>query len=760
MKKLPDISAFLIISTVFLGTVFLMPETANGWVGGIVADGVAWLIQNVVFKIASLITNIGGYILNYSIQVTILDMAERVAKINSINITWRVVRDVANMSFIFILLYAAIKLLLGIGSDAKKTVVRVIIIAILINFSLLATKLVIDASNLMALVFYEAAVPSSTTKVGLSEAIVEGLNISTLHGAGTTQTVGSIIAIGIMGTIFLVITGFVFFAMAILLVIRFAILIIVMIMAPLAFMGFVLPGLKKYWDQWWNALSGQAFFAPIFMLFMWIIITIVQDDGFLGMVKPEYKDLATGLTGSVAADGTVIYEPGAIAVVLNFVIVIILLIVAIVVSKSWANKAGPAVSGATKWAMGVAGGASFGLAARGLRYTAGAGAEIFKESKIYKRLEAKPDSRMARLTLAAADKTRQSSFDVRGTRLGSMLSGAGVDPGTASGQGGIEAERKAVREFLEKPGTEAYKKRQERARKARTELSIKDNLPTIDEYSRLEAMEAAHTAGTGPALSTEQTARLTELRVTNPTTGRTKIDEMRDIFEGAINDATTKEIEAIIESNRNLLNSQEFANKISVQQLEAINKSDKFTESEKRSLKNQRFAKINNATTSGNAASVGREIRALSDIELEMIDPQHLKNVDFVSQLRPAQIDTINKSGRFTSSQRETLSKVRQQPIKKALTPPAGTPINPDEVKRALRELGPKEQAALMKMEGRPGVMVGIDPYVLSYYTPKMLRRMVDEMTPGDIQTLRAALVVSGERETRKWLNDNSDNFS
>src|SRR3989344_7162365 len=68
---------------------------------------------------------------------------------------WAVVRDLSNIFFILILLYIAVKLILGLGgSEVKKMIVNVIIMALLINFSMFMTKVVIDTSNILALVFY------------------------------------------------------------------------------------------------------------------------------------------------------------------------------------------------------------------------------------------------------------------------------------------------------------------------------------------------------------------------------------------------------------------------------------------------------------------------------------------------------------------------------------------------------------------------------------------------------------------------------
>jgi hypothetical protein len=83
---------------------------------------------------------------------------------------WTVVRDLSNIFFIIVLLYIAIELILGMGHDAKKMIVQVIIMALLINFSLFFTEIIIDSSNILALIFYNKINVNTTVGVANSGA--------------------------------------------------------------------------------------------------------------------------------------------------------------------------------------------------------------------------------------------------------------------------------------------------------------------------------------------------------------------------------------------------------------------------------------------------------------------------------------------------------------------------------------------------------------------------------------------------------------
>ncbi len=100
--------------------------------------------------------------------------------------SWTVVRDLSNIFFILILLYVAIQTILGLGHETKKIIVQVIVMALLINFSMFFAKVVIDSSNILALVFYNKIdsktndyIPSTNVnKIGVQEKDFTGAMVS------------------------------------------------------------------------------------------------------------------------------------------------------------------------------------------------------------------------------------------------------------------------------------------------------------------------------------------------------------------------------------------------------------------------------------------------------------------------------------------------------------------------------------------------------------------------------------------------------
>lgn len=416
----------------------------SGFWGGF-ANAVLWIpgaISIGILKIASLLTYLAGALLNLVVQYSVVDMKANISKAETIDTAWRAIRDVANMAFIFVLLYAAIQTILGIGKETQKLIVRVIVIAILINFSLFFTKLVIDASNVLAITFYDAIAPGALTgtaegilgKTGIADSLMRPLNLTSIWNAADGLSGSKLLTIGVMGTIVTLIAAFVFFAVAIMFIIRFVVLIFVLILSPLAFVGFILPATEKYRDQWKEALIGQAFFAPIYFLLTWIVIKVSR-----GLLTGG-GDMATALTGTIGSSGQAqAPTPENLGILVNFIVMIVLLIASLIIAKEWANKAPGGVSKLTGWAMGAAGGATLGVAGRFGRGTLGRAGGAIGESERLKEAAAKggASGMAARLALATGRKTAKSSFDIRGTDLGGTL-----EAGKAGGKGGFAEFRK------------------------------------------------------------------------------------------------------------------------------------------------------------------------------------------------------------------------------------------------------------------------------------------------------------------------------
>ena len=371
----------------------------------------------IVLQLSHLLVWLAGGILNYIIKYSVLDFKDNIDGAGAIIGAWKVVRDITNMGFIFILLYAAIRTILGNNSENKRLVVNIVVVAAVINFSFFLTRIVIDIANVLAITFYDAIAPNALagTNSGIADSLMSALYITSIWETTGILQGERMFIIGVMGTLLSLVAAFVFFAMAFMFIIRFVILIFVLILSPIAFIAYTLPKgqagstINKYADQWRSALFGQAFFAPVFFFMMWIVIKISRS---LISVNGSLIDAVAGVTDASGVNRPV--PLSNLSVLVNFVLVIALMIIAMMLAKDWAGKSGPGMGKLLGYAASSAGGATFGMAARLGRGTVGRVGAMVGDSKILKgAMEAGGAGGVAaRLAMAAGRKTKLARLGI------------------------------------------------------------------------------------------------------------------------------------------------------------------------------------------------------------------------------------------------------------------------------------------------------------------------------------------------------------
>gem|GEM_PF-2689016 len=273
------------------------------------------------------LTWIGGLALNYAVDITILKMGDAVNSIEGIQYGWAVLRDIANIGLIFGLLAIGIGIILQISSfGSREILARLIIIAILLNFSLFITKAVVAVGNSFAIVAYSQLNSRTGNCTGgtacISDKFVAALMIPTVYKsvAGGEEVFNAealnvptadgwkIFLAGLFGSIFLIITGFVFLAGAILLIIRFVVLVLLMITAPVAWIAHILPTTDGLWKTWWSSLLKETFFAPAYLILLLITLYIAQDSA-LGSIAGGGREggFAAMLSGKASSVALVVY---------------------------------------------------------------------------------------------------------------------------------------------------------------------------------------------------------------------------------------------------------------------------------------------------------------------------------------------------------------------------------------------------------------------------------------------------------------------
>lgn len=315
----------------------------------------------------------------------------------AIYVGWTTIRDFINVAFIFVLLFAAISIILQTDKyGLQKTITKVVIAALLLNFSLFFTKAIIDLSNIVALQFYsrimdaaaKAGGNTSSIDGGLSAGLANTLGLQSIwvfgEGVKSQSSLGmnayDLTVISLFGGIFLLVFAFVLFMATVQFILRSIVLIFLMITSPVGFVGGAIPGLEKISSEWWSRLKNNAIFAPAYTAVMYISCIMIFGPAREGIAgNGNIAQLITGHTK---------YQFIGIAV--WFVFVIGFLIASHLSARGFADKFGSSFTGkAEKWFK----------SAPLLRYTGatalariglGNSARVMSENRVTKRLLTAP----------------------------------------------------------------------------------------------------------------------------------------------------------------------------------------------------------------------------------------------------------------------------------------------------------------------------------------------------------------------------------
>ncbi|MCK6462726.1 MAG: hypothetical protein L6Q29_02810 [Candidatus Pacebacteria bacterium] len=272
--------------------------------------GTKWILPTAVF-----ITNLAADLFNASIEFSLSGQIFDTSKNIMLATGWTMVRDLINLVFIFVVLYLAVSVILQYGgASIKKVLPSIIIAAVLVNFSMLITKMVIDASHIFAWEFYnqidadkggtvgniksDLTISGDFKRKNIGNVFMAGFNPQNILTADNKESVKSVLQKAategenageswwaLVLPVFLeatlaLLAAFVLFAGTIMFVVRVVVLWLVMMFSPLMILGTVLPSMKKLSGMWWDNLIKQSFFAPAF-LFMFVLVTKLINSGFL-----------------------------------------------------------------------------------------------------------------------------------------------------------------------------------------------------------------------------------------------------------------------------------------------------------------------------------------------------------------------------------------------------------------------------------------------------------------------------------------------
>jgi len=253
MNKINKIKLFLPITTLtLLGTFFINVQKANAGVFGFLGD-MSTDILNGIFSLLLVVvktfTGFAGKSFTAILEFGFQDM-------EPILVGWQICRDIVNMFFILGLVIIAFATILRFeGYGIKRLLPKLIIMALLINFSFIISAVIVDISQIVTYHFlgqiqtndYGAAI---IDVIGVTESLKAegstGVNIS-----GQDPDMINLLSAAFTVAIVFV-TGFVLLIGTALLILRIGALWALMILSPFAWFFSIFPGLQQHSRRWWS----------------------------------------------------------------------------------------------------------------------------------------------------------------------------------------------------------------------------------------------------------------------------------------------------------------------------------------------------------------------------------------------------------------------------------------------------------------------------------------------------------------------------
>jgi hypothetical protein len=207
-------------------------------------------------------------------------LAERVAQPTGFVFeAWTVTRTVINILLIIALVVISFSNITRISLDTytiKRALPNLLIGIILANASLFIIRYLADIATVVIYFFVEQT--GTGTFVQFIKTAVAFVGIKTIAEGQNIPVVGELSTFSGVSAILLLLIGLVVLIGAIWLIIilyvRLAVIYLLTILSPLAFVSYGIPGLGKYFTQWWQLFTKWLFVLPAMCAVFWLMIVI------------------------------------------------------------------------------------------------------------------------------------------------------------------------------------------------------------------------------------------------------------------------------------------------------------------------------------------------------------------------------------------------------------------------------------------------------------------------------------------------------
>ena len=236
---------------------------------------IGWLVCPTTGVLGKAIDSIYGLIQNLLIVTPMT--ADNTSPVYNV---WQIMRDITNIVFVIMLLIVIYSQITGLGINnygIKKVLPKLIVSAVLINLSYLLCAVLVDVSNVVggsiggvfdsiqaqAILAGGLGDASGVTWTELTAALIGGGSVLGLGVATIAGGLGGFLwpLLGtLIGGILSVLVGLVTLGL------RQALISMLVMIAPLAFVAYLLPNTESWFKKWKDTFASMLIFYPMFSL--------------------------------------------------------------------------------------------------------------------------------------------------------------------------------------------------------------------------------------------------------------------------------------------------------------------------------------------------------------------------------------------------------------------------------------------------------------------------------------------------------------
>lgn len=207
---------------------------------------------------------------------------------------WPFIQGIVNIGFFLALIFLAVMIVLRLegGLGVRRLLPRLLIAALLLNFSLVIGGVLIDISRVTMAIISEGIVGTPPDRLGIKLLTSSGLysavydtfdpfvswKLKWKAGGVKGDMVGTL-KVGMV----LLLSVVLFIAFIVIIVgflIRYVMLLLLLVVSPVAYLGLALPQLERFSRMWWESFLKYVFYGPI-ALFTLALIVLFADDPFI-----------------------------------------------------------------------------------------------------------------------------------------------------------------------------------------------------------------------------------------------------------------------------------------------------------------------------------------------------------------------------------------------------------------------------------------------------------------------------------------------